>query len=114
MLLSLYIVGVSLLGLIGLFGFQTWQLREGKIARLPNIQGTEVFSPVLSFLYRWFLLLRERMQAFTYPILLLLYKALLDLLHRLTSRIALKFNHLADTIKGKALPHDIDSRTLFR
>ena len=103
MLLLLYIFIVSLLGLLILFGYQMHRLRAGAIDRLPNVTAAEVVAPAVRFVRHWLLIVQSHIRAVTVPILLLFYKALLSLLHTLTSRIAHKFNHLADTIKGKAV-----------
>ena len=101
--LLLYSTGIALLGLFGLFFYQFLELRSGKVDRLPNITLHDLSRPALQFAIDWYAQVRQRIAFFSYPILLILYRATLRLLHTLTSRIAQRFNHLADTIKGKGI-----------
>ncbi|GEM_PF-3953338 len=106
MSLLLYIIAISVLGLVILFGYQLHRLGSGAVAYLPNVRAHEVVAPFISFARHWYMIVLDHIHAFSYPILMLFYKGLLRLLHRLTSRIAHRFNHLADTIKGKSIVNE--------
>ncbi len=111
MSLLLYMIVVAVLGLIILFTYQFFALRNGKIERLPNITSGEIIRPVLRFADHWFSVVRAKLEELSYPILMLFYRTLLRALHTLTSRIATRFNHLADTIKGKSV-HPVGTGTV--
>ena len=83
MYLLTYLLVLSVFGLIALFVFQLWQLRAGRIERLPNITGAHVVGPLARFLARWVVLVRKQVQVFSYPLLMVFYQGLLQLLLRL-------------------------------
>jgi len=94
---------LAIIGVLLLFIVQLIRLRRGLVDHLPNVTFGAVVAPLMTHLTLYAGLALERIHLVTYPLLLHFYEVLLRFLHTLISRIANRFNHLADAIKGKGV-----------
>ena len=94
---------IAFIGVVSLFVYQFFQMRAGKVERLPNITIKEVAIPVYKLIEKWFTVSFSRFRLFFAPFLVLFYKAILSSAHTLTVKASGGLEHTAKIIKGKEL-----------